>query len=359
MIFVRILLVTYLGQKCFVRWNSKDSSLFSVQNGVRQGAVLSPILFSLYVNDLIEVLRASGLGCHVGNMYFGIVAYADDILLLAPRRDVLQRMVNISEQYMINHKINFSPTKTKCLYFGSNRDTVKKIVVAGSDIDWSRHAVHLGMTLSDGGSMDQDVKVKRAIFIDGCHDLLEEFGRTHPEVQSKLLTLYNASCYGSNTWNLYVDWTKKLFTSWNVDLKEIWKLPYQTHRYFFEHLTPCRHLKVLLIKRFLKFVKSITDGQKSSCKLLLRTVAGNVNSTTGKNLRNIELEVGSEMNLENQKLDVDKVCDQIHFETVPDGNMWRIDAAKELSLVKSKHLFVDGFTNDEIEEMIKFICISR
>ena len=90
---------------------------------------------------------------------------------------------------MINHKINFSPTKTKCLYFGSNRDTVKKIVVAGSDIDWSRHAVHLGITLSDDGSMDQDVKVKRAIFIDGCHDLLEEFGRTHPEVQAKLLLM--------------------------------------------------------------------------------------------------------------------------------------------------------------------------
>ena len=66
------------------------------------------------------------------------------------------------------------------------------------------------------------------------------------------------------------------FTSWNMELKEIWKLPYQTHRYFFEHLTPCRHLKVLLIKRFLKFVKSITDGQKSSCKLLLRTVSGTV-----------------------------------------------------------------------------------
>jgi hypothetical protein len=48
MVFVRILLVTYLGQKCFVRWNSEDSSIFSVQNGVRQGAVLPPILFSIH-----------------------------------------------------------------------------------------------------------------------------------------------------------------------------------------------------------------------------------------------------------------------------------------------------------------------
>ena len=79
------------------------------------------------------------------------------------------------------------------------------------------------------------------------------------------------------------------FTSWNMELKEIWKLPYQTHRYFFEHHTPCKHLNVLLIKSFLKFVKSIIVGQKSSLKLLLRTVAGNVNSTTGKNMRNIEL----------------------------------------------------------------------
>ena len=147
-IFVRILLVTYLGQRCFVRWNSEDSSLFSVQNGVRQGAVLSPILFSMYVNDLIEILRASGLGCHVGPRYFGIAAYADDILLLAPRRDVLQKMVEISEDYMVQHKINFSPTKTKCLYFGSNKDIIKKIRVAESEIDWSRHAVPLGITLS-------------------------------------------------------------------------------------------------------------------------------------------------------------------------------------------------------------------
>ena len=116
------------------------------------------------------------------------------------------------------------------------------------------------------------------------------------------------------------------------------------------------NLKVLLIKRFLKFVNVIPEGKKSSCKFLLRTIAGNCNSTTGKNMRNIELEVGFQVNMEN--LNVDEVCEHIHFETVPDDNMWRINAAKELSLVKSQHLIVDGFTNDEVEEMIEFICVS-
>ena len=52
------------------------------------------------------------MGCYVGSVYLGIAAYADDILLLAPRREVLQKMVDISENYMAMHKINFSPTKS-------------------------------------------------------------------------------------------------------------------------------------------------------------------------------------------------------------------------------------------------------
>ena len=75
-------------------------------------------------------------------------------------------------------------------------------------------------------------------------------------------------------------------------------------------------------------------------------------------MRNIELEVGSKLKMENHQLNIDKVCDNISFATVPDGNMWKINAAKELSLVKSKHLIVDGFTDDEIEEMLQFTCIS-
>ena len=118
---------------------------------------------------------------------------------------------------------------------------------------------------------------------------MEEFRKAH---QSKLLSLYNSSCYGSNTWDLFGEWTRRLLVSWNVHLKLIWQLPHETHRYFFEHLTDCRHLKILLIKRFLKFSSSIIDGEKRTCKLLFRTVAENSYSTTGKNIRNIEVEAG-------------------------------------------------------------------
>ena len=76
-------------------WDRTLSGSFMVKNGVRQGAVLSPTLFSLYINSLMEKLEHSGLGCHVNNFYYGSAAYADDIILLSPSRNGLQAMFSM------------------------------------------------------------------------------------------------------------------------------------------------------------------------------------------------------------------------------------------------------------------------
>jgi hypothetical protein len=85
-VFLRVLLYIYSEQSCDVEWNGKKSFEFGVKNGVRQGAVSSPILFGLYVDKLILLLRTSKLGCTIGASYFGIMVYADDIVLLSPSR---------------------------------------------------------------------------------------------------------------------------------------------------------------------------------------------------------------------------------------------------------------------------------
>ena len=73
-----------LNHKLCVRWEQSYSRSFGVSNGVWQGSVLSPILFCIYLDGLLEALCDTNVGCHWGSYFAGAVCYADDIVLLAP-----------------------------------------------------------------------------------------------------------------------------------------------------------------------------------------------------------------------------------------------------------------------------------
>ena len=73
--------------------------MFSINSGVRQGAILSPCLLCIYSDPLLQDLRNSGLGCYIGNLYFGALGYADDVILLSPAKESLQLMLNICQNF--------------------------------------------------------------------------------------------------------------------------------------------------------------------------------------------------------------------------------------------------------------------
>ena len=56
------------------------SNSFNVSNGVRQGSVLSPYLFAVYMDDLSSELNKVNAGCIVGNLKLNHIMYADDLL---------------------------------------------------------------------------------------------------------------------------------------------------------------------------------------------------------------------------------------------------------------------------------------
>ena len=79
----------------FVRWGSTVSTHFTVANGVKQGEVISPILFIIYMymDKPSITLNSSGIGGYLGNVFLNHLCYADDLRLISLSSTEMQQLI--------------------------------------------------------------------------------------------------------------------------------------------------------------------------------------------------------------------------------------------------------------------------
>jgi len=93
------------------------SSPVSIGNGTRQGGLLSPYLFTRYICELICTIVQSNVGCNIGGIFYNILAYADDIVLLAPSGRALQFLINLLTCCALDINMSCNVLKTVCMVF--------------------------------------------------------------------------------------------------------------------------------------------------------------------------------------------------------------------------------------------------
>ena len=98
-IFVRFFAVWYTSQQFKVRWNCLYSQSFKVSNGVRQGGILSPIFFNMYMDKLSSKLNTVKVGCIVNETVINHLIYADDSVLFAYSARALQVLLSHCEEF--------------------------------------------------------------------------------------------------------------------------------------------------------------------------------------------------------------------------------------------------------------------
>ena len=116
-IIVRIIMFWYSKQEICIKWGNETSTCFTITNGVRQGDILSPTLFSIYMDDLSFILSESGIGCHIDDLCINHVFYADDLCLMAPCAIALQELIGLCYEYSVDIDLNFNATKSYCVAF--------------------------------------------------------------------------------------------------------------------------------------------------------------------------------------------------------------------------------------------------
>jgi len=97
--FIGVLLDWLLKSFVCVRWGGILFFWYCITAGIRQGGILSPVLFAIYMDTLIKRLRSSGFGCKVVDKYYGCLVYADDILLLYYTANAMRVMLEICDEF--------------------------------------------------------------------------------------------------------------------------------------------------------------------------------------------------------------------------------------------------------------------
>ena len=344
-LFVRLILYTYVNQQCYVRWGNYKSDMFTVSNGVRQGAVASPLFFNVYLDELFKLINNANLGCKINKYSYSILGYADDLSLLSLSREGLQQMVNLVRDYCDDHgikiSVNIDPSKSKtnCIIFSSNLNP-ERIRLYGLSIPYVTRWSHLGTTIQKDERSEFDINRSRGEFIGNIHSLYQELGHIDPQIFLKLVNIYFSSFYGCTLWDFESEHAVKLYATWNTMIRNAYDLPYATHRYILKYLSGRMHLKEEFYSRFKKFCARTENSEKEEITFLYHLQKTDCRSTFGKNFRNVIVE--------NKDISQPYVTDE--------NNSWRLNFIEKLIMMKSGKYIVPGVGDGDVEVLLHGLC---
>ena len=192
-------------------------------------------------------------------------------------------MLKVCESYGKEHNLQFSTdpvpskSKSKCLYMcGKTNNLIYpvKLQLNGKDLPWVTNATHLGHELRQNGKMDQDIRIKKARFINDSVEVRDTFSFAHPEQILQAVRTYCGHQYGSMLWEINSDMCGQYCRTWNTYVKLTYDLPRGTHTYIVENLLAKNFLpvKTEIMSRFVKFYSSLLKSPSLEVQMMAKSV---------------------------------------------------------------------------------------
>lgn len=133
-----------------------ETDFFNIDAGVRQGCVLYPILFSIFINKMAKDINEIDIGIKVKDRKIAVLLYADDIVIITDKAEDLKKGLKIATNFGKKWRCKYNTKKTQVVIFGKNRKDKHDWEIGSRKIEQVESYKYLGI--------DIEVKLKWRLF---------------------------------------------------------------------------------------------------------------------------------------------------------------------------------------------------
>ena len=164
-----------------VKWRDKMSKKVPLLSGVKQGGILSPLLFSLIVDVVLTKLENSGLGCFIGVKCYNSYFYDDDVILLSNSVTDLKCMFDLCSEVFTELDLPINISKCHAMRIGPRFNIAcSALTIQGAVVPWVDSVKFLGVTICKSRSFSCSWDDAKRKFYCNSNTILGRLGTSAP-----------------------------------------------------------------------------------------------------------------------------------------------------------------------------------
>jgi hypothetical protein len=261
----------YNATKAFVQTNDENSETFDTSAGVKQGGPISPLLFAIYVDEMLtEISKIPGI-CRIGDEITGVLAYADDTMILAENVEAMNNAIKVVESYCQEFEIKINEAKSQLIVFGSKnaRTNENEIKINNKFIEKVDQIKYLGVHISNDLSSKVHVENKKDKFrrsLYGLKGMGINDSKLYTTVKGYLIKTYALPVlsYGLECTQLAYTQIKNITTYMSTITKKVLQVNPRSHTTELMYALKIEPMDRLIVRRKLGFALALLNNEVTS-----------------------------------------------------------------------------------------------
>ena len=219
-----------MNQTASVMIDGEISDPAVIGRGVRQGGLLSTILYNIYAEFMItEALENNSNGIKIGGELVAAVRYADDQAMMSYTNAGLQRIMDALNDAGKDYGMKINRKKTKLMRISKQPGKVVKLFIDGYQIEQVSSFCYLGSMTTEDGRSEKEIKCRIGMAKSKFYDNLKIFtGQLSTTTMIKLLA-WSVALYAAEAWTMRKVDTQRFeaFEMWCW--RKMFKISYKEH----------------------------------------------------------------------------------------------------------------------------------